>query len=211
MATIIDADTSDGLKLTSDTSGQIDFQSAGSTKAQVSSTGLASTVGGDVSMSSAAAGQLKVDGSGYSFAVALDASAAHLYHNSASRDLVLGVNEAEQMRLTPAGLLKFNSGFGSVGTAYGVRAWVNIDGTGTVGINASGNVSSITDVGTGAYRVNFTNAMPDTNFVISVTTRVHSYDRTQITARTTTSCDLGGFALGGSGADYDPVNVIVVR
>lgn len=107
--------------------------------------------------------------------------------------------------------LQMNSGFGSSATAYGVRAWVNIDGVGTVGINASGNVSSITDVNTGAYKVNFTNAMPDTNFVISVTTRVHSYDRTQITARTTTSCDLGGFALGGSGADYDPVNVIVVR
>jgi len=107
--------------------------------------------------------------------------------------------------------LQMNSGFGSSATAYGVRAWVNIDGTGTVGINASGNVSSITDVNTGSYRVNFTNAMPDTNFVISVTTRVHGYDRTEVTARTTTSCDLGGFTLGGSGADYDPVNVIVVR
>jgi len=103
MATIINADTSDGLKLTSDTSGQIDLQSAGSTKATVSSAGLASTVGGDVSMSSAAAGQLKVNGSGYSFAVALDASAAHLYHNSGARDLVLGINETEQMRLTTAG------------------------------------------------------------------------------------------------------------
>jgi hypothetical protein len=165
MATIINADTSDGLKLTSDTSGQIDFQSAGSTKAQVSSTGLAVLNGADVSMSSAAAGQLKVDGSGYSFAVALDASAAHLYHNSAARDLVLGVNETEQMRLTPAGLLKFNSGFGSVGTAYGCRAWVNFNGVGTVAIRESGNVTSITDNGTGDYTVNFSTAMPDINYV----------------------------------------------
>ena len=167
MATIINADTSDGLKLTSDTSGQIDFQSAGSTKAQVSSTGLASTVGGDVSMSSAAAGQLKINGSGYSFSVALDASAAHLYHNSASRDLVLGVNETEQMRLTPAGLLKFDSGYGSVATAYGCRAWVNFNGTGTVAIRDSGNVSSITDIGTGQYRANFTTAMPDVNYCVA--------------------------------------------
>jgi hypothetical protein len=107
--------------------------------------------------------------------------------------------------------LQMNSGFGSSATAYGVRAWVNIDGVGTVGINASGNVSSITDVATGAYRVNFTNAMPDTNFVISVTTRVGGYDRTEITARTTTSCDVGSYVLDGSGRDYDPVNVIVVR
>jgi len=167
MATIINADTSDGLKLTSDTSGQIDFQSAGSTKAQVSSTGLASTVGGDVSMSSAAAGQLKINGSGYSFSVALDASAAHLYHNSASRDLVLGVNETEQMRLTPAGLLKFDSGYGSVATAYGCRAWVNFNGTGTLAIRDSANVSSITDNGTGEYTFNFATDMPDINYCVT--------------------------------------------
>ena len=40
MATTINADTSNGLKLTSDTSGVIEFQSAGTTKAGVNSTGL---------------------------------------------------------------------------------------------------------------------------------------------------------------------------
>jgi hypothetical protein len=40
MATLINADTSDGLKLTSDTSGEIEFQSAGVTKAGVNATGL---------------------------------------------------------------------------------------------------------------------------------------------------------------------------
>jgi hypothetical protein len=47
---------------------------------------------------------------------------------------------------------------------YACRAWVNFNGTGTVAIRASGNVSSITDNGTGDYTVNFTTAMPDTNF-----------------------------------------------
>jgi hypothetical protein len=47
---------------------------------------------------------------------------------------------------------------------YTCRAWVNFNGTGTVAIRASGNVSSITDNGTGNYTVNFTNAMPDANF-----------------------------------------------
>jgi hypothetical protein len=47
---------------------------------------------------------------------------------------------------------------------YACRAWVNFDGTGTVAIRASGNVSSITDNGTGNYDVNFTTAMPDTNY-----------------------------------------------
>lgn len=45
-----------------------------------------------------------------------------------------------------------------------VRAWVNFNGTGTVAIRASYNVTSITDNGTGDYTVNFTTAMPDANY-----------------------------------------------
>jgi len=59
---------------------------------------------------------------------------------------------------------KFNSGYGSVATAYGCRAWVNFNGTGTVAIRASGNVTSITDNGTGDYTVNFTAALADANY-----------------------------------------------
>jgi len=44
------------------------------------------------------------------------------------------------------------------------KAWVNFNGTGTVAIRASFNVSSITDNGTGSYTANFTNAMVDINF-----------------------------------------------
>ena len=63
-----------------------------------------------------------------------------------------------------SGNLSFNSGYGSSAVAYGCRAWVNFDGTGTVAIRGSGNVSSITDNGTGLYTVNLTNAMPDANY-----------------------------------------------
>jgi hypothetical protein len=49
------------------------------------------------------------------------------------------------------------------------RAWVNFNGTGTVAIRASGNVSSITDNGTGNYTVNFTTAMTDANYCVSLT------------------------------------------
>jgi uncharacterized protein (AIM24 family) len=65
-----------------------------------------------------------------------------------------------------AGDFKMNSGYGSVATAYGCRAWVNFNGTGTVAIRASGNVSSITDNGTGDYTVNFTTAMSDANYSV---------------------------------------------
>jgi uncharacterized protein (AIM24 family) len=60
-----------------------------------------------------------------------------------------------------------DSGYGSAAAAYGCRAWVNFNGTGTVAIRASGNVSSITDNGTGDYTVNFTTAMPDANYSVA--------------------------------------------
>lgn len=48
--------------------------------------------------------------------------------------------------------------------SYSARAWVNFNGTGTVAIRASGNVSSITDNGVGDYTINFTTAMVDANY-----------------------------------------------
>jgi hypothetical protein len=76
-------------------------------------------------------------------------------------------NRAERMRIDSSGNLLFNSGYGSAATAYGCRAWVNFNGTGTVAIRASGNVTSITDNGTGDYTINFTTAMPDINYSYS--------------------------------------------
>jgi hypothetical protein len=80
------------------------------------------------------------------------------------RDETAGAN---RLVVDTSGNLQFNSGYGSAATAYGCRAWVNFNGTGTVAILASGNVSSITDNGTGEYTVNFTSAMPDANYVVS--------------------------------------------
>ena len=50
--------------------------------------------------------------------------------------------------------------------SFASRAWVNFNGAGTVAIRASGNVSSITDNGTGDYTINFATAMPDANYSI---------------------------------------------
>ena len=61
--------------------------------------------------------------------------------------------------------LSFNSGFGSATTVFGCRAWVNFNGTGTLAVRNSGNVSSVTDNTTGSYTVNFSTNMPDVNFV----------------------------------------------
>jgi len=48
------------------------------------------------------------------------------------------------------------------------KAWVNFNGTGTPAIRASFNVSSITDNGTGDYTVNFTTALTDANYQVSM-------------------------------------------
>lgn len=57
---------------------------------------------------------------------------------------------------------------GGTAPIYACRAWVNFDGTGTRAIRASGNVSSITDNGTGQYTVNFTTNMKDSNFATTL-------------------------------------------
>ena len=46
---------------------------------------------------------------------------------------------------------------------YAAKAWVNFNGD-TGAIRESGNVSSITDNGTGDYTVNFTTALTDANY-----------------------------------------------
>ena len=56
-------------------------------------------------------------------------------------------------------------GTGGINQARVAKAWCNINGTGTISIRGSYNVSSLTDVGTGKYKVNFSTAMTDSNYV----------------------------------------------
>jgi len=84
----------------------------------------------------------------------------------ASGILELQTNDTTAITVDGSQVVSFDNNFGTVAglPSYQCRAWVNFNGTGTVAIRASGNVSSITDNGTGDYTVNFTNAMPDTNY-----------------------------------------------
>ena len=147
MASIINADTSNGLKLTSDTTGQLDFQSAGSTKATIDTSGN----------------------------------------------------------------LKFDSGYGSVATVYGCRAWVNFNGSGTVAIRGSGNVSSITDNSTGNYTVNFATDMPDTNYsaVQGYTPASSNCYVTRVSTLTVSSVRMGTYLNYANGAALDMSMVAV--
>ena len=130
----------------------------------------------------------------------------------------------EVMRLDSSANLQFNSGYGSVATAYACRAWVNFNGTGTVAIRASGNVSSITDNGTGDYTINFTTAMSDANYssVVNVSAVYGNYfnggpsintgtgSATEF-APTTTTFRMITYYIGGGINDAKYVNAAVFR
>jgi hypothetical protein len=94
------------------------------------------------------------------------------------------------------------------------KAWVNFNGTGTVAIRASYNVSSITDNGTGDYTVNFTTALADANYSVGGTSggqsnttsgAVYQYD--QQTAKTASLARI--LIIGGAGGAVDAPQIAV--
>jgi hypothetical protein len=99
------------------------------------------------------------------------------------------------------------------------KAWVNFDGTSTVSIRSSFNVSSITDNGTGDYTVNFTNALPNTNYAITGFVRRDNdvggvfsvLSAIQTSTKTTAACRIGSFfQLSGSTSPFDSPEVDVI-
>ena len=114
------------------------------------------------------------------------------------------------------GNFQFNSGYGSAAVAYGCRAWVNFNGTGTVAIRESGNVSSITDNGTGNYTVNFATAMPDINYAAHFgadgTNPVATANESDATTRTVSAIRMvTGTSTTGALADRLRVSVSIFR
>ena len=110
----------------------------------------------------------------------------------------------------------FNSGYGSVAVAYGCRAWVNFNGTGTVAIRASGNVSSITDIGVGTYDVNYTTALPANMCPVALcsddltSNRAINIANTDAINNLTTKCRVTIWAIAGA-VDSTGVYVAVFR
>ena len=211
-----DASIGDDLTLASDAS-VLKFGADGDINiTHVHNTGLTSNgtldVAGDITGST-----LNADGdtaAGDNAAIGFTSAEGLILTGQGSTNDVTIKNDADaDVAVIPTGTTNFgfDSGFGSASTAYGVRAWINFDGSGTISINASGGVSSLTDISNAAYQVNFATAMPDTNFAMCISTRIHGFDRTEIVARSTTSCQVGTFNVSGAGTEFDPVNVIFVR
>ena len=185
MASILNADTSSGVVITSDTSGELKLQSGGTDIATVTSSGI-TMASGKTLPASALTGSLP----------ALNASSL--------TDIP-----------APAAL---STASGSA-PSYSARAWVNFDGTETVAIRASGNVSSITDNGTGIYTVNFTTAMPDADYSVGLAggnstsnTNVASLGGSaQAPNLLTTSVDIICSNIGGTVNDLPYITVSIFR
>ena len=91
-------------------------------------------------------------------------------------------------------------GTGGINQARIAKAWVHFNGSGTVAINDSYNTSSVTDRGTGLYKVNFSTAMSSTNYTASGTVSTGSDQTTPYVIRATTYATDGfSFAANWSG------------
>jgi len=80
-------------------------------------------------------------------------------------------------------------------------AWVNFNGTGTVAIKNSFNVSSITDNGVGIYTVNFATAMANVDYaaVAASSAKILNYTATKWY---TAGATVNGFGLGNYTTSY---------
>ena len=100
---------------------------------------------------------------------------------------------------------------------YACRAWVNFNGEDTASIRASGNVSSITDNGTGDYTVNFTTGMEDANYAMSGSGEDTdgagdvTIGRPNGGTKTTTACRIKTVTSGANVDDYPSVEVMFFR
>ena len=115
--------------------------------------------------------------------------------------------------------LKADSGFGSTTTIYGVRAWLKMYwNSGTPTISGSGNVSSLTDTGTGVVTVNFSTNMPDVNYSVCVSGDEYSQSQAPLfnvgfssRGYTTSAVTVGATNFSGTGTDIKSLQLIVVR
>ena len=97
---------------------------------------------------------------------------------------------------------------------YTAKAWVNFNGTGTVAIQAAGNVSSITDLGTGSYALNFGSAMPDAFY--STLGSVNSGGMMDLpgatnSTKTTTRLDVNTRTNTGALSDVSSASIAIFR
>lgn len=104
-------------------------------------------------------------------------------------------NSTLQAAITSAGLFQFNSGYGSVATAYGCRAWVNFDGTANTNLSGtysqSGTTVTVTATahgliaGNSVYSDITTGTAVDGTYTVATVTDANTFTYTAGTSLTT--------------------------
>ena len=116
----------------------------------------------------------------------------------------INTNNTERLRITADGLGR---------SQFTAKGWINFDGTGTIAITDSGNVSSITDSGTGLYQINFAANMPDANY--ATTGSANDNAALVTTFQGTTSASTArlfvSISVNGAAADFSRVAAIFTR
>ena len=132
-------------------------------------------------------------------------------NNSAPKENMRIAGDGQQSSVVPGGSTLYPE--------FKCRAWVNFNGNGTVAIRASGNVSSITDNGTGDYTVNLANAMPDANYTAVTGGGIDSYGTNFSNVRqgpssnniSSSACRIGCGFDNGALTDWQYVAVAIFR
>jgi hypothetical protein len=227
MASILNATTSSGLVTSADNSGSLQLATNNGTTAVTIDTSQNVGIGTASPISNGGYGGLSLNGtSGALFSMMTngtesgriaslgDETSVQCKASTGYINFVQGVSGGTvRGRFDSAGNFQYNSGYGSVATAFGCRAWVNFVGTGTPTIQASGNVSSLTDLGAGHYNVNFSNALPDTLFTAFNTADIGGWTagRNQIAGLTTSGYECRFWNSSNTSTDPSLVVTAVIR
>lgn len=223
MASSIDASTSGagGVITTADNTGILQLKTAGTTAVTVDASqnvgiGTTSPTGNlDIASSSNVNVYIRQTTGVCNTRIKSDSTNAAI-GTSTNHQFSLLQNNTEGLTIDTSQNLKFNSGYGSVATAYGCRAWVKFNGVGTVSITASGGVTSITDNGTGDYTVNFSITFPDAHYALGATCDADTTNgavcyMNSTSAPSTTACRLATKLLNNSSVDRDRIMAIFIR
>ena len=130
---------------------------------------LAAAIGGDLPALTGNAGKVLRVNAGETAGEFFTLGTASLMADSADADLAVDPDAAARRDIVAAAIAAaIPTALNATGSApmYACRAWVNFNGTGTVAIRASGNVSSITDNGVGDYTINFATDLEDANYIL---------------------------------------------
>lgn len=149
-------------------------------------------------------------------ATGAEEAAGYVIYEHTANYMAFGTQNTERARITAGGDFQFNSGYGSVSTVYGCRAWVNFNGTNGA-IRASGGVSSVTYNGTGQSTVNFSTAMPDVNYSAVCSGHSAGFNRQSNAMPASSGYATGsvviiyGNTINGAAENLSHVNVAVFR